>query len=137
MDEIPENASWVNFEFGDVRLSSGMACVILVQVLGCCNTSDYLVWYISQFDTYEYGYFFTRLDEYLEVFESTDACFKSYGKCDIPPNDPSSPVAKKMFRIDHGIPGWEYVFATSITDPDRRPVFYFFDWGDGNAKGWL
>lgn len=103
MDEIPENSSWINFNFGNVRLSCGMACVISLEVLGGCNSSDYLVWYVCQLDPYEYGIFFTRLDEHLKVFENTDACFKSYGKRDIPTNVPSNPVVKKMFRTNYRI----------------------------------
>ena len=127
----------MNFIFGNVRLHSGTAYVISVEVLGDCNSSDYLSWYVSQMDSYEYGNFFTKLGDNWEVFDSTDACFKSYGKRDILPNIPSSLVAKKMFRTNYGIPGWEYIFSTSTTGPSRKPVFYFVDWGDGNDSGWM
>ncbi|HEC75991.1 MAG TPA: PKD domain-containing protein [Thermoplasmatales archaeon] len=36
-----------------------------------------------------------------------------------------------------GIVGEEYEYTVVTTDPDGDNVYYYVDWGDGNATGWL
>ena len=49
-----------------------------------------------------------------------------------PPMTPAEP-----YGPTEGIIREEYAYVTNATDPNREPVFYKFDWGDGNTSGWL
>jgi len=50
----------------------------------------------------------------------------------------STPPAKPTLDgPDHGIYNQTLTFTTSTTDPDGEPVFYKFDWGNGETSNWL
>ena len=36
-----------------------------------------------------------------------------------------------------GVPGTEYTYTTSTTDPENDKIYYMFDWGDGQTSGWI
>jgi len=36
-----------------------------------------------------------------------------------------------------GVPGTEYSFTTSTTDPEGDKISYLFDWGDDTTSGWI
>ena len=50
----------------------------------------------------------------------------------MPPDKPEMPTGPST-----GKPGTEYTYSTSTADPNGHPVYYLWDWGDGNTSGWL
>ncbi|MCX6665834.1 MAG: PQQ-binding-like beta-propeller repeat protein [Euryarchaeota archaeon] len=55
-------------------------------------------------------------------------CFRDENPPDVPliPNGPTVGIIKE-----------EYRFISRTSDPESDPIFYLFDWGDGNKSGWL
>jgi len=49
-----------------------------------------------------------------------------------PPETPDAPDGP-----DEGVIGVEYTFTAVTSDPDGDPIYYMFDWGDGNYSGWV
>jgi hypothetical protein len=49
----------------------------------------------------------------------------------LPPEKPS-----KLSGSTQGIPGTEYTYTTSTTDPNNDKISYLFSWGDGIDSGW-
>jgi hypothetical protein len=49
-----------------------------------------------------------------------------------PPNKPNTPSGPAK-----GKPGSLYLYRTSTVDLEGDPVYYMWDWGDGNISGWL
>jgi hypothetical protein len=37
----------------------------------------------------------------------------------------------------YGVPGEEYEFSATTTDPEGDMIFYLFDWGDGEYSDWI
>lgn len=54
------------------------------------------------------------------------------GNPNLPPETPAKPTGKTT-----GAPGNTYMYTTMTTDPDGDPVYYMWDWGDGNVSGWV
>jgi len=50
----------------------------------------------------------------------------------LPPNKPRTPSGPIQ-----GKSGVEYVYTSSITDPEADQVYCLWNWGDGNTSGWL
>jgi len=46
-----------------------------------------------------------------------------------PPNKPSGPILCYN--------NTSYTYFTNATDPENDPIYYMFDWGDGNFSDWL
>ncbi len=53
-----------------------------------------------------------------------------------PPNNPPEKPAKPT-GPHSGNPGVQYLYTTSTTDPESDPIYYMWDWGDGNLSNWL
>lgn len=49
-----------------------------------------------------------------------------------PPEQPERPSGKT-----NGNAGSTYLYSTSTTDVDEDPVYYMWDWGDGNFSDWI
>jgi hypothetical protein len=49
-----------------------------------------------------------------------------------PPFKPSPPQGPDQGRI-----GRQYTYTTSTNDTNNDPIYYLFDWGDGNDSGWI
>jgi hypothetical protein len=49
-----------------------------------------------------------------------------------PPEKPAKPSGSTLI-----IPGVEYSYTTTTTDPENNQVYYKWDWGDGQATDWL
>ncbi len=61
----------------------------------------------------------------------TNSSIPDIAVCNNPPDTPSTPSGPS-----EGYVGTNYSFSTSATDPDKDPVSYRFDWGDGNISSW-
>jgi hypothetical protein len=48
------------------------------------------------------------------------------------PNTPSTPSGRKLGKINV-----DYAYTTKTTDVDEDPLYYLWDWGDGNTSGWF
>ena len=83
-------------------------------------------------------------DSYYEVLEGSDGTEEIFGQTwwyspiihvtvvGDPPETPDKPSGPSS-----GVPGVEYDFTTSTTDPDGEQVFYKWRWGDGTESDWL
>ena len=49
----------------------------------------------------------------------------------------SSPEIPNIDGPDQGKAGVDYDYIISTTDPDDDDVYYYIDWGDGNAEEWI
>ena len=49
-----------------------------------------------------------------------------------PPLQPDIPTGPSS-----GVPGTQYTFTTSTTDPENDEIYYMFDWGDDTTSGWI
>jgi subtilisin family serine protease len=58
--------------------------------------------------------------------------YKSLVSCNRAPERPDSPSGETSGKV-----GVEYVFTTSSTDVNNDPIFYKWDWGDGEYSDWL
>ncbi len=50
----------------------------------------------------------------------------------LPPNIPQKPIGSTLI-----LPGIEYTFITTTTDPDNDQVYYKWSWGDGAESEWI
>ena len=85
-------------------------------------------------------------DSYYEVIQGTDGTEEIFGQTwwyspvihvtviseNYAPNTPNKPSGQVKGKI-----GQTYLYSTSTTDPDGDPVYYLWDWGDGNQSEWL
>jgi PKD domain/Protein of unknown function (DUF1565) len=55
-----------------------------------------------------------------------------YGSGDNQPNNPTTPIGRTVGSINV-----EYTYTSRTFDPEGDPVYYLWDWGDGNNSGWL
>jgi hypothetical protein len=58
----------------------------------------------------------------------TIVCFRDHN----PPITPGKPTGPT-----EGVAGKVYPFESATSDPEQDPIYYRFDWGDGNQSNWL
>ena len=79
------------------------------------------LWYMVKYEMFEWGALWGNPDLGMATVITN-----------YPPVTPAQPSG-----IVEGLPGVEYQFSCSTTDPDGDNLYYMFDWGDDTDDGWL
>jgi len=127
--------TWVEINFPDIGVTPDHMYYILCRANGG-SQGDCYCWVFADNNPYpggeawgsyagSYWYLLDTPDHPL-----TDCCFKTYG-LEERPNTP------EITGTTSGKPGQSYNFTFLSTDPDGNIVYYFVDWGDEQATGWI
>jgi hypothetical protein len=79
------------------------------------------LWYQVKYEMFEWGAFWGNPDLGMATVTTN-----------YPPETPAQPSGPV-----EGVPGVEYQFSCSTTDPEGDDLYYLFDWGDDTDDGWL
>lgn len=128
--EIPEDMTWVEFDFDDIYVEPRDDYMLGLQCDG--SQGNEICWGFARNDLYPNGYILWWDGYRWWDFQDEDYCFMIYGTDNSPPNKPDQASGTTSPRI-----GREYTWSSRTIDPDGDQIFYKFKWGDHTESLWL
>ena len=134
-EDIPEDKSWIIFDFEDISVTSGDTYYIVCSSEGGV-IFDMYYWRGSNENPYPNGmsFWYDAIGGNWVEDHQIDFCFKTYGTPpNEPPNKPMIPSGPTSGDI-----GTTYTYSSLANDPNTDDTLqYLFDWGDLSDSGWI
>ena len=127
-DVAKESFNWTEFDFSDVRITSGESYYIVSYTTNV--TDNWYAWGAHNLSLYPKGSMFYSIDdgETWTKNETLDMCFLTYGYNNSPPNIPTI-TGKTSGKIKT-----DYEYTITGEDPDDDELFVKIEWGDGTGS---
>ena len=129
---MTDNFSWIEFDFPDIMVSPGNSYFLTSYTINV--TDNFYGWGLTLADSYPNGTVYFSVNDGVNWTEETDEgdmTFKTYGRENIPPNEPL--ITGEI----EGRFGVEYPYNFSTDDLDGDDVYYWIDWGDDTPVDWM
>jgi len=125
--KVYPSEEWIEFDFENISIVPGEEYYLLCGTSGGDNTGNYYIWLASEEDVYK-GNLWMQISsgQWSFWYSQRDACFKTYGYLNEPPNTPSCSYNRNE----------DSLVITSI-DPNENKLRYGVDWeNDRIADQW-
>jgi len=137
IDNVLENATWVECDIGPVSLIQNQSYYIVCHVANA-SEKNYVNWFFGIHNPYPQGRPYYAINDInweefnvISEFPNLDFCFITKGFQNNKPQNPLKPDGPTSGQY-----GKEYTYSTSANDNNNDEIFFKWSWGDGEESEW-